>query len=213
MRKQLNITTKCTRELSDNKRQYALAAGLFLLGILIGSIAAITSKRADSAEMKAYFDRFLSAYPLQGAARSEIFQISMLNYLRLAALMWIAGWLVWLLPLGALQVGIKGFRTGFTVAYLLRCYQLRGILLAVISILPQNLILIPALCFFMVYQIKFAADRRHLRGVGAGSALKRQVYGHNLAMTGVFLALLLICALIEGYIVPTMLQPVCGLFI
>lgn len=203
---------KLAQEITVNKRQYLLTAGLFLLGILSGSIAAITTGETPHHPIKDFLDRFLSAYPLQGAAKSEVFLLSLQNHLRLAALMWISGWFVWLLPVGLLQVGSKGFRTGFTVACLLKCYGLRGILLAILIILPQNLLLIPALCFFMVYQLRFSADRRYLRRFMPPTPLKRQVYLHNLAVTAVFLFLLLLCTLIESCIVPTLLQPFCSLF-
>ena len=206
-----NFVSKLTQEFADNKRLYIPVVMLFFLGILIGTISALTS--SSDADVKNYFDRFISAYPLQGAGRSEIFRLSLLNYLHLAALLWISGWFVWLLPLGAIQIGLKGFRTGFTIAYLLKCYQWRGFLLALMAILPQSIILIPALCFFPVYQIKFAADRRIILKGGASAVLKRQIYCHNLAMTSIFLLMLLLCALIEGYVIPTLLQPVCGLFI
>ena len=211
MKKAWHISDQFIRELNNNRRAYLITAGIFLLGILAGSIIAASGN--DNTELKEYFDHFLSGYPLQGAAHSEIFQLSLTNYLRMAVLLWCSGWFFFLLPLGAFQIGMKGFKTGFTISYLMQCYHLKGALLALLSVLPQNLILIPALCFYMVYQTKFAADRRHLRSLNNTSPLKRQVYLHNLLMTGIFLALLLLCAFIESFIVPTLLQPVCGLFL
>ena len=211
MKKTYYISEKLIKELNHNRRAYLITAAVFLLGILAGSISAASG--GGNAEAKAYFDRFLSGYPLQGAAHSEIFQLSLMNYLPMAVLLWCSGWFFFLLPLGAFQIGIKGFKTGFTICYLMQCYHLKGALLALLSVLPQNLILIPALCFYMVYQTKFAADRRHLKYLNHASPVKRQVYLHNVIMTGIFLSLLLLCALIESFIVPTLLQPVCGLFL
>lgn len=209
MRKERKCTARLAQELHAHKPQYLLAAGIFLLGLLAGSFGAV---RDTDASIQDYFQRFLSAYPLQGAARVEIFRLSLLNYAKLGLLLYLSGWAFWLLPLGALQVGIKGFRTGFTVACLLRCYRLRGALLAGLAILPQSILLIPTLCFYLVYQFQFAADRRYLRGAGRTSALKRQIYCHNLLMTLLFLGLLLLCALLESYVTPTLIQPICGLF-
>ncbi len=209
MKKQNFLSNALSKELTRNRRQYFWITGLFLLGILTGAISAALSDSMP--EMKEYFNTFLSAYPLQGTAKAEVFKLSLLHYLQLALLLWSSGWYVWLFLLGPLQVLGKGFRIGFTVVCLLRCFRIRGILFAVFSILPPNLIFIPTLFFFAVYQIHFLSDRRYLAGGSVGNQIKKQIYGKNLLHFGCFLLLLFLCALIEGYLVPSILRPLCGL--
>lgn len=206
-----SFTSRLCREISDNKYLYAAVAALFVLGIFTGALYSSFSG-ADSG-INSYFDRFVSAYLLQGAGHTEIFRLSLINYLLLAALLWISGLSPWFLPLGGIQLLIKGFKTGFTVAAMLQYYHFKGFLLALITILPQSIILIPSLCFFGVYQIKFAADRRAITCGRASAAVKRQIYTNNMLMTAAFLTALLFCSLIEGFIIPGLLKPVCGLLL
>ncbi len=202
--------TALSKELTQHRRHYLWITGIFILGIILGTAAAVASD--DKSQIRDYFDLFLSAYPLQGAAQSEIFKLSLLNYLQLALMIWVSGWYLWLLPLGILQVAAKGFRTGFTISCLLQCYQFRGALLAFLSLLPQNLIFLPALCFFTVYQFQFLSDRRYLAANAGQTVFKKQVYRKNAVFFACFMLLLIVCALTEGYVIPTLLHPLCGFF-
>lgn len=205
-----NFLSAATNELIANKRLYISVIILFFAGIVIGTSSASTGSADDA---KNFFDRFLSAYTLQGVGGSEVFRLSLLGYLRFAFILWCSGWFVWLLPVGALQIGAKGFCVGYTIACLMRCYQWRGFVISFAAIMPQILALIPAVCFFGVYQLKFSADRRLIAKGNANAALKRQIYCNNLVMTGLFLIMLTLCALIESYAVPVLIKPICGLFV
>lgn len=145
------------------KKRYFFVFLLFGTGILLGSITAARIKSDSVAEMKSYFDRFFSAYTLQGTAKSEAFRIALINYAQLLFWVWLSGWSFWLMPIGFFQVILKGFRTGYTIIYFLKCYHFKGILVTTLSILPQNLILLPALCFYAVFLIQFAIDRKNLK--------------------------------------------------
>ena len=209
MRKKLLLTA--SQEFNQNKRLYTSVIFLFFAGIIIGTITAVSASSFE--EAKSYFDRFLSAYTLQGIGNIEVVRLSLLGYLRLAFILWCSGWFMWLLPVGALQIAFKGFSTGYTIACLMRCYQWRGFIMAFTAIMPQSVVLIPAICFFGVYHLKFYADRRLIVKGNAAGALKKQIYGHNLVMTGIFLIMLLLCAVIESYAVPAFFKPICGLFV
>ena len=213
MKKKSSIVPQLKALVLQEKRKYSLVLAIFLFGLLLGSITSACAKAETAQEMKLYFDRFFSSYMIQGTVKSEAFRLSLMNYLQFALWLWISGWLIWLLPLGFFQCMLKGFRTGFTVTYIIQCYPFKGILLSAIAILPQNLLMLPALCFYLVSQMQFATDRRLIRKGGASSVVKKQIYGHHGIMTGLFLLLLLLCSLIEGYIVPTLLQPLSGFFL
>lgn len=213
MKKSNPTLTKLKASILREKRRYLFALGLFLVGILLGSITSACADSSTTEEIKGYLKRFFSAYMIQGTAKSEAFRLSLMNHLQFALWLWISGWFLCLLPIGFFQTVLKGFRTGFTITYLIQCYHFKGILLSLIAILPQNLILLPAICFYLVYLLQFSSDRRHIRKGNVPAVVKKQIYGHHGIMTGIFLLLLLLCALIEGYIVPTLLQPLCGFFL
>ncbi len=213
MKKRTAIISHMKTSIVQERRKHILILTIFLGGLLLGSITSVCASAETTQEMQLYFNRFFSAYMIQGTAKSEAFRLSLVNYLQFALWIWASGWFIWLLPLGFFQCMLKGFRTGFTITYLIQCYPLKGILLNAIAILPQNLLFLPALCFYLVSQIQFATDRKLIRKGGISRVLKNQIYGHHSIMTVIFLSALLLCALIEGYIVPTLLQPLCGFFL
>lgn len=213
MKKRTVFSLNLKSKLLEEKRKCILVLTIFFFGLLLGGITSVCAKVETTQEMQQYFHKFFSAYMIQGSAKSEAFYLSLMNYLQFALWIWASGWYFWLLPLGFFQCMLKGFRTGFTITYLIQCYPLKGILLNAIAILPQNLLLLPALCLYLISQVQFALDRKLIRKSAISTTIKKQIYAHHGIMTGMFLVVLLVCALIEGYIVPTLLQPLCGFFL
>ena len=211
MKKTQLFSSLLTKEISQNRRRYLLVSGLFLMGVLGGTL---TAAMADSlTEIKEYVNSFLSSYSLQGAAKIQVFQLSLFNYLKFGFFLWVSGWYCWLFPICFLQVFSKGFRIGFSIACFVQCYSFRGILLSLLTLLPQNLLFLPALLFFSVYQFQFLSDRRYLIAGNTNKNFQKQVYGKNILYGILFVFLLFLCSLIEGYLVPAWLQPLCGFFL
>lgn len=213
MRRKNGVILKLNQELKSNKRFYVFAALLFLAGIVLGSIFSAVSDAETDSNIKGYIDKFLFAYPLQGAAGSEIFKLSAMNNIRFLIILSTSGCFIYLIPLGAFQIGLKGFRIGYTIAYLLKCYGFKGILLALFSVMPQNIILIPLVCFFFVSRIKSALSGKSIAGTGVSFSAKRKFYTKDLIISITVIAIVLICSVIEGYLVPIFLKPVCSLFV
>ena len=209
MKRYHQLYTDIANTLTVHRYEYFGISILFFIGILTGSIFAATSD--NYFKIRDSFAIFWSAYPMQSAAHSDILQSSLLHYLQLAVLLWLSGWSGWLLPVGVIQIIAKSFRTGYVVACLLRAYSLRGMAIALLSLLPQNLILIPALCFDGVYQISFFKERRYIAGNPGQHTLKRQIYRRNAKVTLLFLLLLFFCAWLESYVVPVLLHAICGI--
>ena len=213
MKKQISLFYELKSNFLQEKRRYIFVLLLFGAGILFGSLSAVCLESTGVADMKSYFNSFFSAYALQGIAKKEAFRISLLNYGQLFFWLWLSGWSFWLFPISIFQVILKGFRTGYTITYLIKCYHFRGIFITILAILPQNLVLLPVLCFYTVFLIRFRADRSNLKKNILSPAIKNQIYGNHAIITLLVVLFLLFCAFIEGYVVPTMIQPFCRIFI
>ncbi len=204
------FSTILTKELHRNHRRYLFISGLFLVGILCGTMMAATTNLLT--DVQEYVESFLSSYSLQGVDKSRVFRLSIWNYLRFFFFLWISGWYPWLFPLCFLQVFSKGFRIGLSVSCFIQCYSFRGILLSVLTLLPQNLLFLPALVFFSVYQFQFLSDRQTILSGCGNQNFSKQVYGRNLFCCIFFLFIMLLCSLIEGYLIPSWLQIFCSFF-
>lgn len=192
------------KEFTKGKNKYFLFLFLFAIGIISGTVCAVFSNSSE--EIKNYVNTFLSSYSLQGTVNKHVFFLSLLNYIKFIFFVWISGWYLWLFPLCFLQILVKGFRIGFTVACFLQSLSLRGIAFSLITLLPQNLIFLPALLFFSVYQFEFLANRKLLLSGKNASNYKHRCYQKNFFLLLILFVITILCSWMEGYLIPTLLH-------
>ncbi len=202
MNKRTPLISILKNNLSHHHKKCWFILSIFIVGIISGSLFTSFSTLDQT---KKYTDVFLTSFPLQGVSKTEIFKLSLINQLKLFFFLFLSGWHIFLFPVGLLQIFLKGFRLGFTISGLLKFYHFRGFLLSFFALFPQNLLLLPAILFFAVYQMIFLFEERtpflkkqlHLK---KGPCLK------NLFVSFTILFFLLLSALIEGYFIPSTLQ-------
>lgn len=92
-----------------------------------------------------YLNQFFGQLTNEKAAESkEMFLQSFLHHMKYLGLMWILGISIIGLPLIFLMIFLKGIVVGFTVGFLVNQMGLSGFFLSFVSVLPQNILLIPA---------------------------------------------------------------------
>lgn len=210
--KRLNLRRSIFEYVADNRLQYISVAVAILVGTALGAVSAVSVSGDGYESLSGYLNNFISAYNLQTVSRARIFETSMYNNIKLILFLWISGLWVGLIPFTFLQVGIKGYKVGFSAAFLTMAYKGKGALLALTALLPQFVILIPCLTVFAVFNIKYAMSLRKMRDMrNNSSSVKRDMYLRNfLCMTGIT-AVLAVCSFMDAYIVPTVLRPICAL--
>lgn len=210
MRKTNILSLFIEKELFHSKNKYLIMILMFLIGVVLGAVTSETSN--SSMQIKDYVNRFTSSYLLHGTIKNQVFLLSLLNYSKYIFFLWISGWYSWLFPLCFLQVFTKGFRIGFTITCFIKILSFRGILISVLTLLPQNLMFLPALFFFSVYQFQFLSERREILSGKNNLNHQMNCYKRNLFYFFLFATISLLCALIEGYLVPAILQSSSFLF-
>ncbi len=199
--------------LLQEKKRFLIVLLVFLFGLLLGSLATGTSNRETTAEFSSSLENFFSVYMLQGSSKTEAFRLSLVNHSAIAFWLLLSSLHPLLLAVGFFQVALKGFRAGFAIASLCQCYIGKGILLSVLSIIPVNFVFLAALCFYLSSQMQFLHDRKNVKKGIVSSDVKKQIYLRYGVTTAIFLLWMLLCATIDGYLIPTLLQPLCGLFL
>lgn len=115
------------------------------------------------------------------------------------------------LPLLPLLVFFRGFVMGFTVGFLLEELSFLGFILALLAVVPQNLIILPTILLASVSGVVFTLGIiQTYRGYGDRSILK-----NFMSYTLLFLLcalLLFLATLIEAYLVPVLLRILFFLF-
>lgn len=186
---------------------YFLVVALFIMGSAFGAVAVNALSPEQRLDLKTYLDSFFHGLKEgPGVSQAGVLQRSLLtNVVKTGAVLWVLGLSVVGIPLVLIVVFTRGFVLGFTVGFLVKEMAYRGIVLAFLSVLPHNLLLIPALIVGGVAAISFALSFLtgrlgwHREGLGGEFA------AYTLIMLGVCTAMGA-AALVEGFVTPTLLQ-------
>lgn len=109
----------------------------FLLGVAGGAVAANIAGQSG----KETFALFLQEHLSPGTEASYGYVVW--KYLKYDLLIWLGGWLSMGVFLSGCVCLFRSISLGFTAAMMMASYGAKGVWLTAISILPQNLILIP----------------------------------------------------------------------
>jgi stage II sporulation protein M len=192
---------------------FALVFSLFFMGALVGAVSVNTLDSSSMVELSAFVRDLLASLRREGAAVGEGWQWVLVDdVLKTAGLVWLLGLSVVGVPFIAAVVFLRGFVLGFALAFLVKDLVLRGVVLALVALLPQQLFLLPGLAFAAVAAIAFSIGA--LRIV-LGRPGARDIFAHFrtegvLALVGC--ALLFAGGMLKAYVVPA-LTAVAGRFL
>ncbi|RCX23179.1 stage II sporulation protein M [Fontibacillus phaseoli] len=193
--------------LKDQTPLYVFVAALFLMGVVFGALMV----NALSLEQQQDLSRYLGNFFVSVNEGGESFQP--MAYWEVAGvhLKWLG--LIWLLGLSVIGLPgilvldfLKGVLIGFTVGCLVGQYTWKGLLFALVSVAPHNLIVIPALVISSVAAIGFSLgiirSRVLLHRTGNAAKPFLSYTGLTIAMAAVLLAV----SSFETWITPTMMS-------
>lgn len=150
----LNETIK--RHLSDNIFSYAVIIFFFILGISFGAMTVNNMNIDTKSEVKEYIDGFISISRTDSIQSADILKQSIKFNLLSAGALFLAGLTYVGIIVTPIIAGFRGFCIGFTVAFLTDSLGKGGFLLALVSILPQNIVYIPLLIILCVCSISLS---------------------------------------------------------
>jgi len=184
---------------------YLLVLLLFVLGIVFGSLVVNMLSPVQSNEVLSYIEGFFTNVKNIDIDPGNIFSISIANNLKNALAIFMSGLIVIGLPLVFILIIFRGFILGFTVGFLIQELGIKGIIFALLAILPQNLIIIPTIISLGVAATAFALSIMKNRLRHYPEDYPRLIVGY--AMFNIACTLLLVMAgLIEGYISPIFIK-------
>lgn len=177
----------------------------FCVGIFFGATAAKTISMDRADQLSGYFNSFLEKVSTTPVSEQIYFRHNVLNNLYIMIAMYVLGLTVIGIPLVLVAVFSRGFILGFTVGFLVREKAFKGFLFALISILPHNIFVIPAVILGGVTALSFS-----------GLLLKRRFNTQNQPLTshlGIYTAFMLVLCLsttaagfVETYLTPALIK-------
>ena len=195
--------------LSSNLKTYIALAVCLILGIVGGSLFAIFKNTADTDALLTYIEHFVSGYQLTGASKAQILLLSLVNNLKTGICILCISLFYILLPLLFVNFFSKGFRIGFTVAFIIKGYGLGGSLFALVSLLPQNIIYLFATVIYSVFAFIQTIEIRRLRREGVLYKYKNRIILNTIAAFLLFLIFTAVGSLLESFVLPTFIKQLC----
>ncbi|AIK40321.1 stage II sporulation protein M [Bacillus pseudomycoides] len=131
--------------IQENSSLYIFVSVLLLMGVVFGAILVNSLQVNQKQDLSFYLNRFFGQVSKgEFAIASEMFRESYFSQLKYIGFIWLLGISIIGLPLIFILLFLKGVVVGFTVGFLVSQHGWNGLLLAFVSVLPQNLIIIPA---------------------------------------------------------------------
>jgi stage II sporulation protein M len=190
----------------DNVHLYLFLSVLFLMGVVFGALMLGALTPEQQQDMSRYLGSFLQTVSLGGetAPKPDLLAAFGLHF-KWMALIWLLGISVVGLPLVLVLNFLKGMLIGFTVGVIVSEYAWKGLAFAFVSVVPQNLLVIPALLACSAAAITFSTylvRHRFLQKTNDSAApffLKYASIGLSLVVV------MFAAALVETYLSPVLI--------
>ncbi|MGL4820891.1 MAG: stage II sporulation protein M, partial [Bacilli bacterium] len=136
---------------------YIFIAVLFFVGILCGALFTNSMSSVERETLEHYLNGFYGLLREDKLiVESSLFRESFLDDVKLLLIIWVLG----MSMIGVVGVSgivfLKGVALGFSVGLLVKQFGLQGMFLAIGSIIPQNILLLPLLFAASVMSLRFA---------------------------------------------------------
>ncbi len=182
---------------------------IFIIGIVIGAMAVRTLPEDQKVELVSYLQVFLQGLaeqPVGIGDTSSLLTSTIWNNCKIITIMWLLGFTIVGIPFVLFLVCLRGFVIGFTVGFLVNEYVMKGLLFAIVAVLPHNFLAIPAILATGVAATTFSlmlVRRKHKN--------KDNLFYNSIAysiLCFIMMMIMLVAALIEVYVSPVFMKTV-----
>ena len=203
-RKKLKIVEVIKEHIINNSKEYTIVTLLFIIGIFLGVLFVNNIQEAQRVEISSYFNNFTEKLKqTEQLDQAQLLKTSVGSNIMLAIIIWFFGTTVIGIPVVFGIVLYRGFCLGYTVSVCISIMGLsKGLTFILLSLLLQNIILIPAILALAVSGFKLyksiIKDREK-------ENIKIEIVRHTL-FSLIMLIVLIISSLIEILISTNLLK-------
>lgn len=147
MSKRVSFKDTIYRHIVNNSKEYIFITLIFLVGIFLGVMFINNGTEAHLSEINSYLDNFIDKLKNTEDLKSfAMLKMTILENILLAIMLWFFGTTVIGIPVVFGIILYRGFCLGYTISSLIITMGLgKGILFVIISLILQNIILIPSI--------------------------------------------------------------------
>ena len=141
----MNVIDKLNNSYRENRIYYFMVLIFFCVGIALGAFMVKYMNVNDSTDLSNYFSSFTESILVSQVENTKLFFNILIKISITVVIIIILGFTVFGIPFILLIDLIKGFTLGYTFTFLLTTFNGKGIWLAIVSILPQNIFIFQVL--------------------------------------------------------------------
>ncbi|MCZ8520613.1 stage II sporulation protein M [Paenibacillus mucilaginosus] len=186
---------------------YIFVGVVFVTGVVFGAVMVNALSIEQREEIARYLGNFFSSVhqgALDGGGAGS-FRESFAMHIKWILLIWLLGISVIGLPLILILDFLKGVLIGFTVGYMVGTLSWKGLLFALVSVVPPNLVIIPLLLVCSVTAMAFTVHLVKNRFIARKGALYEPFMRFSGIMVGSAVLLVGVAGL-EAYLSPVMMK-------
>ncbi|MBU3189169.1 stage II sporulation protein M [Clostridium bowmanii] len=196
------LMSKINKHIQENFWLYIVSILCVFTGIILGMYSVKYMGEFEQNDLVNYLTSFIDPSNANGISYKLIFLQSIKNNLPVIIFLWFLGLTIVGIPIIIIIDLLKGFTVGFTFSFMISGLGKSGIGIAILGVLPQNIIYIPCIIFASVVSMEFSIMllKDKFNKQWTSSITSRIVY-YSLIFI-VIIIFLFIGIIIESYIAP-----------
>jgi len=196
------LLSNINKHIQENFWLYIISILCVSTGIILGIYSVKYMGDSERNDLVNYLTNFVKPSNTSAISYKLIFLQSIKNNLPVIIFIWFLGLTIVGIPIIIIIDLIKGFTVGFTFSFMISGMGKSGIGIAILGVLPQNLIYIPCIIFASVVSMEFSIMllKNKLKKQWTSSVSSRIIYYSIIFI--VIIILLFIGIIIETYIAP-----------
>lgn len=196
------LISKLNKHIQENFWLYIVSILCVFTGIILGMYSVKYMGQFEQNDLVNYLTSFIDPSNANGISYKLIFLQSIKNNLPVIIFLWFLGLTIVGIPIIIIIDLLKGFTVGFTFSFMISGLGKSGIGIAILGVLPQNIIYIPCIIFASVVSMEFSIMllKDKFNKQWTSSITSRIIY-YSLIFI-VIIIFLFIGIIIESYIAP-----------
>ena len=206
MKKQMD---KLKNKTISNKKIIVFLVGLFLIGLIAGSIFITIISKSDQALVKEYIKEFVNKSDKNKLNYLEALKNASLSNGLFIVIVWLLGFSIIGIPIVIFMYFSKAFILGFSLSSFILQYKFKGLLLALIYFFPHHVVNILAYTLIMIYSLKISF-------ILINSIIKKKtisfkaIMNRYLIVFAVSIGMVIVASLYECFVVPFLIRNLIG---
>ena len=155
----MEIINKLNLSKKENKFFYFMVFIFFCVGIALGTYIVKYMRASDASDLTSYFSTFAQSIVKEPVNNKALLLNVLKKNLILLTVLITISFTVFGTPIILLLDLIKGFTLGYTFSFLISTFEGKGLWLALVATIPQNIIYIPCFIALSIVGIEFSSTK------------------------------------------------------